>query len=192
MKKKVNKPSYITDWIISDKYGEGEYFNAALYSWIDGLLDLPEERHDKMPATWWKTTFADAYFMKVENLFKDNIPKYDDEIQMIQLIRTMIKKKDFHLLFLITLRIATAAFQSGLIPEKISKSEASEMGASKGGQKKKVIDDKRHKQWKIDAEEIKKKYPSYTPWRIAGMLKDRYNGNNKLLSKQDTIYRIIK
>jgi hypothetical protein len=63
--------------------------------------------------------------------------------------------------------------------------------ASKGGFAKKEIDQARHDQWREDAEEIQKKHPSYKPWRIAGELAKRYEGDTELSKKRDTIYRVI-
>jgi hypothetical protein len=52
--------------------------------------------------------------------------------------------------------------------------------------------EKRHKQWQKDAERIWHKHPTYSPWRVAEELEERYKDDPEFEGKQDTISRIIK
>lgn len=63
--------------------------------------------------------------------------------------------------------------------------------ASKGGKTKKQISNDRHQVWQNDADEIWAKHPSYSVWRVAGMLEGKYNGDIELHAKRDTIARTI-
>jgi len=50
----------------------------------------------------------------------------------------------------------------------------------------------RNDQWQTDAARIWGKFPSYTRWRVAGELEEKYRNDPILWRKRDTIYKIIK
>ena len=64
--------------------------------------------------------------------------------------------------------------------------------SSKGGRAAKQFHQERHDQWLKHAAAIRAERATYSAWRIAGELADRYKGDAELAAQRDTIYRIIK
>jgi len=115
-------------------------------------------------------------------------------LQYFNMVRFKIEEKDISFALCFMAYGVQAAMKARIrhMEPDILRGRSSIEGASRGGQKKKEIDQARHDQWKLDAGKIKEKHPSFTPWRIAGDLVIFYKNNPKLSKKQDTIWRVIK
>jgi hypothetical protein len=109
-------------------------------------------------------------------------------------VRWEVEKNDAKMSAYFMAHAIHSAMKARIRPEEadIYRGKKTIRGASKGGKAKKQISDSRHEIWKSDARKIWSDKPSYTAWRVAGMLADQYAGKQKLSAEQDTIYRIIK
>ena len=91
-----------------------------------------------------------------------------------------------------TLELVTLVNRAGELPSLSTRGKTHVVGSSQGGIRKKNIDDVRHGKWHADADAIRAKHPTYTAWRIAGILEESYRGNLRLHKTKQTIYKCIK
>ena len=109
-------------------------------------------------------------------------------------VRSCLKKNDADqaVCYMTTALSWASMMQMQPILPLIDRGKAHSDGSSLGGQTKKKLDTARHDKWLSDAAAISKDHPSYAPWRIAGILHERYKGRKNLYATQQTIWRIIK
>jgi hypothetical protein len=154
----------------------------ALESKAKAILELPEGR------------------MKNKDVEESNHRRKQDAgklLDRIAFLRKVIEEgKDYALVVAFHLGALAQRLDIRLLePDTLRGIKTIEAAASGGHAKKDTKHEsllERNEQWQADADEIWKKYPSYSLWRVAGELESKYRNDKKLGKKRDTIYRTIK
>ncbi len=108
-------------------------------------------------------------------------------------VRTEVKKNDAKMAAYFMALAIHSAMKARVEPMEadIYRGRKTIRAASKGGKTKKQMSNDRHQIWQNDADEIWVKHPTYSVWRVAGMLEGKYTGDMELHAKRDTIARTI-
>ena len=161
MKRKQRDIPPITDWNITNRNRQGDYFDRAIKSWIDGGLDKYPSDHI-MSNDALKVSFAHSFFDKAERLLKEHAPHFDDQIKMIEDLRTIVSNVEFQEVFLMTLYVVTATYKAGTIPEMVKIGETHSNTQSIKGSKERTRDGMTPEERKIRNQKMIKQFQQKT------------------------------
>ena len=116
MKKKTESKFRVTDAVITGEYGFSNEFDHAIKSWLEGLAKMGT-KYDNMSDDWKENTFAYDFLRKAKRLFEDKKPLFDDAIETMYELRSLIGEHVNCRMFLLMLQMTTAIYRAGFIPE---------------------------------------------------------------------------